>query len=1238
MEKSNKKLKDEKEEKQEQPNQNNNDSNLDDKDEKTTTTLPNSENKDKNNSTAKHDKDDLHSELMPNQESITNANAETDIRYVNESTIQAKTSLTVEAVTNIKGHLIQNDQKLIDEQASQYLQYLTDNVPKYTTTFGISELPTETILPYYRIIDYTSGDLELPSFFSFETFTNSYYETDMTSYESKRYSEIFKDHPVLLKSTETFPVNAYKVSIKWSGQTFSPNISDPTLVGATSLIKNVAYIGTYSSDNYRDRKLFSRFKTFLEIAANCNLILKGCRTKPLSIEYENTAIAKKLAGAKVLYNDKPHILYNGIYHVVAPFCKVVNDMLKDGAQELNFNEVFKFGREIITKINTYDMLNKGFGNIDQFTAYLLNLGLNRIRENRLTASKYKVLTAANFPSRVSLHVFDTMLDELLYVYDPTDEDWKFSLFVIMIDKDIRSMIMTKALDLIKSRNLFGVNEVGVKLTTLINNRNPSKMSKDAANYIINVLAGGSVEVFCKLITADMYARFIDLKVESSFIETEYLDLLKFFEIILAFIITPRLAWWNSHIFGRHLFDLMFIFCRDELNSWEAEFGYLVKSTRAGFVKYDKPVCSYDKNDLLDGVYFSFLVNRTYSQPQVAKYPFISSIYSLITPMGDYINLDRKVKAKYPFFEKAVRGYLPCSIIDYREISMVNPVNNRVNAIGTAIDKLSQKYFTSKSTKTSTKESYNLLMDVVQIAANNLGVLMHSTVAPMLATLYDSFLFFCDGFDKNSPWIVPRMLSYSGYDVFAKRNETGKNKAEYLISGRGIVIPLIPLQSHSMLYTYVGIGIHGVCRTDTVTISGSFLTKDSYDPNTINIMPFNGNEITDLALKIVGHSKRINSVFTIFNYLHRKSDDEILSTIRDRLSKFWSTSNARAVLSEMTKIFNCPIERYFEQVNAFDTMHSDPRVYKPTLYCTDFFGNIDPLQPDSIKVRQEYQFGDSYFTKMLKVISHITFDDELPLFRQVEGLAFGFYSITSNTPTDYFDVENDTVYFSIDLDVTPEVFTTTGTNGFSIQLKFKRNDVDYEFTNPFDEKIPRIKFLINRLGNINEHFVIFMSKMIESKRHIVILRKLIVDYNIITLSNWKDFVPTSENLFDNFVRNRDIITINLNFYDTRFIIQNRTDELLNQYLVLSYRNITPLRDFVVMGGIFGNPNQAIDKLTKIDKDVYCFGEESNDTSKYLISRKEKIKGSVVNFNNHFQYLGDKAEARLPILNIRTSDQL
>ncbi|AAO73185.1 possible major core protein [Mal de Rio Cuarto virus] len=1184
----------------------------------------------KNESTPKVDP-----KLVENQEGITNSQRPEDITYKDGSTIQAKTALTVEAIMNIQGHLKQSDQKLVDEQATQYLSYLTSNVPTYTTTFGITDCSDFTLVPFYRTMDYTDDSAQqFPSLFCFNTYVNQYYDTDMTTFESKRYFEIFQDHPALLRSSEAFPVNAYKVSVGWNGNSFAPEISDPTVIGDVSLIKNVSYVGVHSSDNYKDKKMFSRLKTFLEIAANCNLVMRGCRTKPLSIEYENTAISKKLAGKKILYNDRAHIIFNGIYHAVTPFMNKINDMLMDGNTEINFDQIYKFGRTIITKINTYDMVCKGYSNIDQFTAYLVNQATQRVIDNRMTANKYKTLMAANYPNRVSMHVFDTMIDDLLFVYCPTEDDWKFSMFVIMIDKNVRSLMMNKALSLMSTRNLFGQNDIGVRLTTLINNKNNSPTSREAVTYFMSVLAGGNIESFCQLLTAEMYARSLILKLKNTYVETEYLDILVLLEVLFAFIITPRLAWWNSHRFGRTLFNLMYTFCNDEWNKWEAEFGVFVKHQNASWVKVNISVDQYDLNDLLDGIVFSFLVNRNYDQSQLSNYPFISSIYNLIAPLGEYVNLTRKTAAKYPFFETTVRGYLPCSADDYRQASMINAVNTRVNAIGARVHLVTKNYFSHNTVKTSVKESYNTLLTTIRIASNNLGLLMHYTVAPMLKTMYESFLFVCDGFDRNNPWRRPRMISYSGYNVWQRTNNANEDLIN-LLKGKGITIPLTPLHCFSKIYTYIALGVHGVCRNDTVTTTGSFLSRDFYDPNTINILPFNGQEITDLALKIVGHSKRINTVFTIFNYLHKESKENILETVRERLSTFWTTSNGRAVLNEITRTFNCPVERYFEHENAFYTMDSDPRVYHPTLYASDANGNIDQNQPASCAVHQKYKYGDDNLVNMLKVISHVTFDDELPLFRQVEGLAFGYYSTSATEPSDYFNVDNDTEYYTIDLDATPGVFTTTGTDGFSVQLKFEKDNVNHEYINPLSEKIPKIKFVLKRLGNMNEHFVIFMKRMIDTKRHMVVLKNVIVDYNIITLSNWKDFKITEENLFSKFVENRDLNNIQLDFYDTRFIIQNRTDELLDRYIYLSYRNITPLKDFVVMGGIFRIPNQAIDKLTAIDKDVYCFGEESGQTSKYFVSKKEKIKGSTVNFNNHFTYLGPKTEVRLPVLDIRVS---
>nr|AWK21535.1 ORF2 [Southern rice black-streaked dwarf virus] len=1182
--------------------------------------------------------DSVDPDAVINQEGITNSSRPEEIKYKDGSTIQAKTALSVEAIMNIQGHLKQSDQKLVDEQANQYLTYLTSNVPAYTTTFGITDCADFQLIPFYRSIEFTDDNSQqFPSLFRFNTFVNQYYDTDMTTYESKRYFEIFKDHPALLRSSEAFPVNAYKVSVGWNGNSFAPEITDPTVIGDTSLIKNVSYVGVHSSDNYKDKKMFSRLKTFLEIAANCNLLLKGCRTKPLSIEYDNTLISKKLAGKKILYNDRAHIIFNGIYHSVTPFQKKINDMLMDGNTEIDFDKIYKFGRTIEQTINTYDLICRGYGNTDQFAAYLINLATQRIRDHRMTANHYKTLMAANYPNRVSMHVFDTMIDDLLFVYCPTEEDWKFSMFVIMIDKNIRSLLMNKSLSLMTSRNLFGQNDIGVKLTTLINNKNNSPTSREAVTYFMNVLVGGNIESFCQLLTAEMYARFIDFKVENTYVETEYLDILVLLEVLFAFIITPRLAWWNSHRFGRTLFDLMYTFCNDEWNKWEGEFGVFVKLQRGTWNKVNISIDRYDLNDLLDGVVFSFLVQRQYTQKQLSDYPFISSIYNLIAPLGDYVNLTRKINAKYPFFETVVRGYLPCSAEDYKEASMINAVNTRVNAIGAAVHLVTKNYFSHNTVKTSVKESYNTLLNTIRIASNNLGLLMHYTVAPMLKTMYDSFLFVCDGFDKNSPWKRPRMIAYSGYNVLADTGNQNDNLVN-LLKGKGITVPLTPLHCFSKLYTYVAIGVHGVCRNDTVTTTGSFLSRNFYDPNTINILPFDGQSITELALKVVGHSKRINTVFTIFNYLHKESTSEILSTVRERLSAFWTTSNGRAVLHEITRTFNCPVERYFEHENAFYTMDSDPRVYLPTLYASDANGNIDQVQPATCAVHKKYQYGDTYLESMLKVISHVTFDDDLPLFRQVEGLAFGYYSTGTSSPADFFNVENDTEYFTINLDDHPEVFTTTGTDGFSVQLKFKKDNVDHEYINPLSNAIPKIKFILKRLGNMNEHFVIFMKRMIDTRRHMVVLTDVIVDYNIVTLANWKDFKISDENIFNQFVLNRDLNNIQLNFYDTRFIIQNRTDELLDRYISLSYRNIAALKDFVVMGGIFGNPNQAIDKLTEIDKDVYCFGERNGHTSKYFISKKDKIKGSTVNFNNHFTYLGPQSETRLPILDIRVSSQI
>nr|WLY62800.1 P2 [Oat sterile dwarf virus] len=1167
---------------------------------------------------------------------LTEAKAnDVDVSYESTSAVTAKTAVIKEASLNLKSHLGILNQEVADRTLDRLISDISANTSGYLVSFGITTLADSEITPYYDIRSYSSSDSKLPTLFITKTEVNNYYNMDYTIAEQERNRDIFSTHPVLASSAEAYPVNAFKIAIDWDGSQFSSNISDPREIGDESLIKNISYIGTHVSDRYRDQKAFSRFKTFLEIIASSNVILVGLKRKQLSITIRNTKMSNKLNMKHVMLNDHPHLFYNGIYHSVEPFCEKINELLQDGDQdnEHDFNKFFKCGRDVLTQISALDIICKAYVNVDQFSAYILNNSIERLLNNRMTLNVYKTLLVANFPVGTSLEFLDSHQNEFFFMYKPTKNDWSFCLFMIMIDIEMKRKIIKFTEDIMNQRNLFSMAEVLRSASHLLKSKVQDPNINGAIEYLSKVLGNSTVEHATKLLVAEMHARHIDMNLRSFEITFGDFDILRFFELMIGFIIAPRLCWWNSHQTGRMFYDLLYEYCFTELGAWIAEYGLFVKERNGAFLPVMMNLEDYSQIDLQDKVYYSFLVFRNFSNAQLKKYPNITSIYGLIKPMGETINLNQKLGAGYPFLTVDYTAYVPWSILDYKTITTLCSINLRLDEISQFVYKLASKYMSGKSSKAK-----SLLLNTITIFRNlvkRLGLVLHATAAPLFRTLFNSFLFVCDGFNPTSPWCVPDLIGYAGYNIFNSRPARQANNNDLL--GKGILTTKVRFECDTKLFLCIALSLQGVNKTDCVTATGAVASSNLYDPKTVLIGPIDGQAITNFALKLVGQTKRINSAFGIYGLVHNQSVEPPLQVLRDRLKSYWSSANAAHILSVISERFDCPIDRYFKLENYSETLFTDPKSFHPTLYSINYNGDIDPQQNIADGFNTRYAYGDDYDKNIWKVCSHILFNDNTPIFRQTEGIACGKFPKTTSNPTEFYDYANMLTFTKIDLDEVKTCFKIEGEIGSHVVFTTKLNDVDTEFTNPYDSAIPKIMFLIDKIANYPRVYLEFIRAMIESEKHVIVIRKLVIDYSITTVGSYLE-LPKFFPLFESLIEHVDSETARLTFFDTRFVEEHDFKAHIPGYFVMSYQNILPLSDFVVVGGIFANPNQAKIKLIDIKRDNYCFGTEDGMTSRFLISNASKIEGNTINFNNHVKYLTANAQLRAPELQITYSSRI
>nr|WNH14482.1 nonstructural protein [Physostegia virginiana fijivirus] len=1132
----------------------------------------------------------------------------------------SETSKTVNSVLQVL------DQKVMDEFSNSIFLARYPKSSGYLIGFSANLAETYKCVPYYEIIDLSDDKKIIPHLFETQALVNQYYGTDATLMEQNFYKGIFDTHPVLAKSAEAYPVNACKIVVKWTGENFYNSLSNPTEVTNEAIIKQVSYIGVYNSQSYLDRKAFARLKTFLEIAAHCNYILVGLKRMPISITIDRTEVSDYLNESQIILNDIPSIFYNGIYHSVSAFKDAVNAMFIRVAED----EAFRVGRQVTEELERLDLLCKGFVNIDQFSAYLMNNALDRIRANRFQINAYIEYAMCNFPESYTNIVMDTRSNQFIYFYQPTAADWDFCLFYIMIDIGAREKMIALFQEIVAARGLFVHISNEFRIREIFKTRVDQKLLDPLVNYFNTAFAGGSEKMGPEILSLEFFARFIKIKVNCDEITESHLDFIRFYEIFLAFMTTPKIAWYNADQYGHILFNLLYRFCPGELAVWINEVGLFVQHDGNQYIPVQFEPHAYDNEALRNGIYYSFLAPVLPHNRTIHATPFISGLYRLLCPAGQQVNLNRKAAAHYPYMHQNFVGYVPWSIIDYRNIALQNPINMKLIGFSGLINGLISRYLRVQDSKNATKESYVAIISVLGEIIKSLSVLLHGTYAKQYRTLMDSFLYVIDGFDGNNPHIVPQHLGYSGYLMY----NVPQNQRNLL--GQAAVISLSRYTLNTKIFIYIATSLQGVLRTDCIGLSGEKYTFNMNDNSEVRIGPLNGSKITQFSLDVLNQSKRINECFALFNLMHNNYQGQILRTVRDRLRRFWSSTNAGHIMDIIAKEFNCPITEYFRLESMSGTFLMNPKVYRPTLFYVTLGGTIVDDQPNGEGVNVAYEYGDAWTRNSWTLLSHLLFSDETPIFRQIRGLVLGYFSLAQNSPADFYDI-NGPGFLNIDLDVPIQVFNTAGNLGYRVVFSILVGGQRLDFNDPNDPNIPPIRFLKDRLGTLHKIYIDFIKKMLLTRRHHFVLRDLIVDYNIVTAAEWND-VQNIPSVIDKVLEGKDSQVIGLQFYDTRFIEEHMHTRLISPYLEITYRNIVQLRDDTIAGGIFGNPNQAHQRLVALELDNFGFGEVDGLTSRFPEHGGLKTQGTRVNFNNHVDYITNNVSIRLPEIVVQPSEEI
>ncbi|APG79056.1 Major core [Hubei insect virus 2] len=472
------------------------------------------------------------------------------------------------------------------------------------------------------------------------------------------------DFPLISRNREMFQIGTGSVKYVWQPSGWSEKLSDLHTYTDLELISTVTIGGALSRTNEYKKQFYTKMTVMLGIirnkrpiysdikiyrpgnklsvsgrnlGVNMATIIPNCRPTEDSVELINTRLNGCLPLAVINADSELWARY------------VYTELVRQGIRTY-------FGRYDIVTNNKYEIYGRAYCLYDNFSAYIACSAFNEMLNNRLTRGVIAQIYSALKHDETQIQIVSAVDAPEYIKYNPTDSDLNNLLYRMMIDRDVLNYCINTAIEMCRLLKIFkeitNDNIFTEALALKVTAGKASTYMVELASFYV----GGDMDQFIKLLTLEAYSSFVKISFRTRALDASYLGIFNLMDVLLLFLIVPKLCWSNSAALGETISSIIAKCFPSEWAAFKHLYGEISRFN--GVTWEPTGESSISQIDVLgpgDGTHmqWSILVVNYEGNSQLLNTIF--SISNLIQYIGGRIDITRKLNARFPYTSN-VRDY------------------------------------------------------------------------------------------------------------------------------------------------------------------------------------------------------------------------------------------------------------------------------------------------------------------------------------------------------------------------------------------------------------------------------------------------------------------------------------------------------------------------------------------------------------------------------------------------------
>lgn len=912
------------------------------------------------------------------------------------------------------------------------------NLPEDTAVFQF--LPQQTP---FQVIQ------SIPRFFKFTQLQNSVQDPNV---QDRRIHPGLDNVPQIVESRNIFNELTMTVRVVPEVTINGHAVGDPNKIEQGAVVVQQVqseYDQLQSYANLLESRLMYNLRVF---NATDNILHQIPSKVTVNRTVGDTPLHSALSSMAFFENDYPHIYLSVFFSTTPWYVKELSDLFENAPIQLGeANTETWQNKKITARIRAVT---------DQFATAIANLQIARLKASQLNIQDYILRCRANMFPLDDVHVMSPYNERVTnLLYSPSDTEWQLVMALIICNRKVRDTLFNKIHELIMPTNRFtilSIDQVWNPQHAPVDN-----LSSQMYRTWLERMSVGDHHSPYQMVMFETFSSWFNFQVKMPPLPSDYATVIEMMGIIFFYKMFPQIAQCISNQLGYRLNQLLNAYLPRHHNTWQIEYGEVRFNKQR--VPMDGRMITVQQSQ--QGYIYSIFddISDRKGSVQASYFNFIRRMRQLCLPRTSQIHLERKQRARYPYYRKdynAIASWEELVLGDLageyetdwskeilEVITLVEGITQLRTPSGTQRDTL------QRTTQTWMNTYYSNLRSIIKSSPMAIQV----TMFKMQETLMNSFAFVHQRYNPLRPFNVPSELVLS-----PAKDET---TAMGVPIQKSQVIDLDIFIAFRFLLTLEGDNKRNI----NLSTKGVPQSTDGLPQPQQNYKMIQGGLLDDLAMGLISPARRFGVAMQIMQWVTDPNvDNNPFVNIAKGFRYIMRMSNWVPLLERIFLEFGLNFRDYYIDAFAPTTGVFDGRSVLLQIRELNSQTQRPEVEPrDGELWGREIKYTDDWVRQHLSILTVPFLNDSSSILNTVHGIYVGRFLVDELTPLQR-DIERGwTVVNVTERDSQNNVIgrnvwwpSIESKNGYTYALKVKIGNDYRTYKLPYDRRTNYINTMLS----------------------------------------------------------------------------------------------------------------------------------------------------------------------------------